>query len=139
MFTDSVGTDFILDPSAMQEIPLAGNMPGMPGGGGSGDPLNYSFFSADPTGSWGVGTNPTINPNPTGGWMKTANDIISLAATGFKAFSQGSPQVAIPPPRPTGSMTLPSVTASGVGGVKWGAIAFVGGGILVAALLWKFA
>ena len=135
-----VGAAPVVDLNALDEIPLSGAITGVPFGNGSGDPLNSGgFYAADPTGASGVGANPNVNPNPTGGWMQTAQSILSLASTGFKAFAAGSPQVGVPKPAQPGTTILPQVTTAGVGGVKWSTVAIIGGGLLVAVALIKFA
>jgi hypothetical protein len=130
----------IVDNSQLAEIPISGQLSGVPGGGGAGDPLSTAgLYASDGTGSQSISVSGAVNPNPTGNWQTLAASIANLTASGFKAFSTGSPTVSIPRPASPSSSILPSVTSTGIGKVSWLTIAAIGVGIGAVALLIKYA
>lgn len=136
----AIGFDATYDPSLSLAVPdtsginLPGQLPGIPGGGGS----NGGFITADGTSA--VYTDPSVNPNPTGDYLSTLLKIANTGMQAFNTFVKGSPQVGIPPSKlPSGKSVGGSFLTTPAGGTNWwavGGIALLG--IAAAWLLVKY-
>jgi len=110
---------------------LAGQLPGLPGGGAS-DGLVHTSDGIN-----GVYLDPAVNPTPTGGYMTALAQIATAAASGFTTYAKGSPSVAIPRPRVpsslSGSGVLSLTTPQGT--TNWTTIAIIAGLAIIGAVL----
>jgi hypothetical protein len=121
-------TPVVPDPTYLD---LAGQFQSMPGGASN----NGSTIVADGAGANAVYTDPTVNPNPTGGWMQVATSVMNLAAQGMKTYSQGTPTPAIPAARKPVSMASTFALTTPTGQTNWllvGGIVVVGVGAMFA-------
>lgn len=130
--TVSTGQDFlsVLDQTPVvpdtSGLDLPGQFTSMPGGAN----VNGGIYGADPSGINVVYPDPSANPNPTGGYMTTAQQLIQLAQQGMKTFASGSPSAAIPAARKPGSLTSPFVNPA-TGQTNWTMV----GGIVVVGIV----
>jgi hypothetical protein len=128
-------TDFYNSPDYTPVVPdtsnldLPGQFDSMPGG--------YStpggFYSADPSGANVIYTDPSANPNPTGGWQTVASQVLSLAAQGARTYAAGSPTTAIPPARKP--LHTSSLLTTPTGQTNWlivGGAVVLGVGVMLA-------
>jgi hypothetical protein len=136
-----VDQGFLVDPG-LYNIDLPGQIDGAPGGGIT----SGVTYAADPSGINTISTNPVVNPTPTGGWMSAITSTLAAATAGFTAYEKGSPSVAIPKPQvPSqsvlGKIFAPPVPGSGggIGPFSWGAIAFIGLGVVGLVVIAKVA
>ncbi len=132
---------FLVDPG-VYNIDLAGQLDDVPGGGIS----SGVTYASDPAGISTISTNPVVNPNPTGGWMTALTSALQAATAGFTAYEKGSPSVAIPKPAVPnqsvlGKLFKPPVAGSGggIGPFSWGALAFIGLGVVGLVVIAKVA
>lgn len=120
----ALGNQVVPDASGLD---LAGQFPGLPGGGAS----NGGVTTTDSSGINALYLHPAVNPTPTGGYMPTLMAVVASAAQGFSTYAKGSPSVAIPGARtPLGSVrggALSLTTATG--GTNW---LLIGGVVVVA-------
>jgi hypothetical protein len=127
--TVSTGNDFltVLDQTPVvpdtSNLDLPGQFVSIPGG----DVSSGGFLTSDPAGMNVLYPNPSVNPNPTGGYMQTASQILSLAQQGMKTFASGSTSPAIPAARKPMSLSGPFVNPV-TGATNW---TMVGGVIAV--------
>jgi hypothetical protein len=128
-------TDFYNSPDYTPVVPdpsnldLPGQFDSMPGGLST--PGGY--YSSDPSGANVIYTDPSANPNPTGGWQQIASQVVSLAAQGAKTFAAGSPTTAIPPARKP--LQTSSLLTNATGQTNWlliGGVVVVGVGVMLA-------
>lgn len=119
-------------------IPDTGNinLPGqmnIPGGGAS----NGTISVADGSGVNAVYQDPSVNPNPTGGWMPLAQDLINAAQRSYVQFEKGS--IAAATPKAIAAKQIqqgqPGLTIGNTpivfSNLNWATIAIVGVGIVV--------
>src|SRR6266849_10721 len=69
-------------------LDLPGQFDSIPGGGST----NGGVYTSG--GHDSLYMDPTVNPNPTGGYMPVLSSVIQAAASGFNTFVKGSPSVA---------------------------------------------
>lgn len=78
------------------------------------DPTGGQFMPAPGTitadGTSAISPSGDNNPNPTGGWMQSAAQIVQAASSAFSTYVKGSPAVATPPALRPG--TSPTIAAS---------------------------
>lgn len=111
-------------------LPLPGQIAGLPGGNAS----NGAVGASDSAGVNMLYLDPTVNPTPTGGYMKGAMDLITAGLNAFSTYAKGSPQVGIPAARQPASRpavggALSLTTASGQ--TNW---MLIGGVVLVGVI-----
>jgi hypothetical protein len=108
-------------------LDLPGQMSNFPGGGSTAGA--FPGGAADPSGINSLYLTSSVNPTPTGDWMKTAASIAASAASGFTTFAKGSPSVATPRPLMPGSSIAKSTMYTGA--TNW---LFIGGAVVVGVI-----
>lgn len=138
--TIATGNDFwsVLDQTPVvpdtSGIDLPGQFISIPGGSAA----NGGFLTSDPSGINVLYPDPRVNPNPTGGYMTTAQQLIQLAQQGMRTFASGSVSPAIPAARKPASLTSPFVNPT-TGQTNWTIVAgVIGVGVvgLIALAYW---
>ena len=131
-----IAEGYMVDPG-LYNIDMPGQLDNVPAGS-----INTGgVYASDPSGIGAIYPNPTVNPNPTGGWQTTLATVAALGAGAFSAFERGSPAVATPAPRAPSTSVLGSIFApsstpgSGLGPFSWGTIAVIAIGAIVLVMV----